>query len=157
MRKINISYFILTFIISFCVLFTFNTIVAAKTLGNLHNFANDNGDGFLKDPPKKFEKGFWLKLNDKQKEELLAAIKKLKSEGATREEIKAEINVYLEKWGIDIKKKFEKGFWLKLNDQQKEELLTVIKELKSKGATREEIKAEINEYLKKWGIKRKKP
>jgi len=97
MRKINISYFILTFIISFCVLFAFNTKVSARASDNLHNFANDNGCGFLKDPPKKFKKGFWLKLNDQQREELRAAIKKLKSEGATREEIKAEINVYLEK------------------------------------------------------------
>ena len=157
MRKINISYFILTFIISFCVLFAFNTKVSAKAPDNLHNFANDNGDGFLKDPPQKFEKGFWLKLNDEQKEELRAEIKKLKSKGATRKEIKALIKKYLEKWGITIEKKFEKGFWLKLNDEQKEELLAEIKELKNDGATRAEIRAKINEYLEKWGIKCKKP
>ena len=51
-------------------------------------------------PGKKKRKAFWEKLTKEQRKELRQAIKELKKQGAFKEEIRALIKQYLEKWGI---------------------------------------------------------
>lgn len=142
-------------VISFSFLFLFSPETYTAAPDNTLNPSKDVGIGSAEFYPEKVEKGFWLKLNDRQKRVLRRAIKELKEQGAPPQEIKALIKQYLEKWGIKPGKKHKvlKGFWKKLTKAQREELHQAIKELKAQGASKKEIKALIKEYLKGWGIK----
>ena len=50
---------------------------------------------------KRGKKGFWDKLTDAQKKELRDMINEMKSQGASRKEIRAAINKKLKEWGIE--------------------------------------------------------
>ena len=158
MNKYKSSKFVLAVAVIVGFVFTFCTPVAAKTPNSPYSFVNDAGDGFQKNFSNKALKGFWLKLTEQQQKKLRRAIKMLKDQGATPEQIKEMIHEYLRKWGIknNIKRKIKKGFWEKLTREQKRELSKGIKKLKKQKATRKEIKAYIKTKLKEWGLWPKK-
>jgi len=158
MNKYKSSKFVLAVAVIVGFVFTFCTPVAAKTPNSPYSFVNDAGDGFQKNFPNKARKGFWLKLTEQQQKKLRRAIKNLKEQGATPQQIKEMIHEYLKKWGIrtNFKKKLKKGFWEKLTKKQKRELAKGIKDLKEQGATRKEIKAYIKAMLTEWGLWPKK-
>lgn len=141
-------------LVSFGFLFGFTQTVAAEKMDNGFSSVSDTGFAAADFNPAKVEKGFWLKLNDRQKRILRKAIRELKENGASKQEIKALIKQYLEKWGIKPGKKIKrlKHFWKKLTEAQRKELKQAIKELKAQGASKEEIKALIKKYLEDWGI-----
>lgn len=158
MIKMKSSRFIFSLIFLVGFSFIFSAPIAALADSSPDSFIANNGDGFQKNWPNKTLKGFWLKLTEQQQKKLRRAIKMLKDQGATPEQIKEMIHEYLKKWGIrnNLKKKVKKGFWDKLTRKQKRELSQGIKKLKEQKATRKEIKAYIKAKLKEWGLWPKK-
>lgn len=101
---------------------------------------------------RRLRQGFLSTLTEEQRSEIMSKIQELKEAGATREEIKAEINAMLEEWGIEPPE-FQGPSWLDdLTDEQKEIIEQKVQEMKESGATREEIRAEITAMLEEWGI-----
>jgi len=146
------TFFILA--VSFGFLFCFTQTVSAEKPDNGFSPLSYNGYTATDYSPTKVEKGFWLKLNNRQKKILRKAIRELKEQGASKKEIKALIKQYLKRWGIKPGKKIKrlKHFWKKLTEAQRKELKQAIRELKEQGASKEEIKALIKKYLEEWGI-----
>lgn len=91
------------------------------------------------------------KLTDEQKTQLQAKIKELCEKDATREEILTAVRETL---GLQAAGAGPgKAPWMgKLTEEQKTQLQAKIKELREKGATREEIRTAVQEMLKGWGI-----
>ncbi len=147
--------FTLVFVMGFS--FIFGAPIGAAPTYSPDSFIYDNCDSFQNNLPNKPLQGFWLKLTEQQQKKLRRAIRALKDQGATPEQIKELIHEYLKKWGINknIKKKIRKGFWQKLTREQKRELKQTIREMKATGATKKEIKAAIKAMLKEWGIWKK--
>ena len=82
------SRFILAVILCVGFSFIFSAPIAAKTTNSSDSFIYDNGDSFQKNFPNKPLQGFWLKLTEQQQKKLRRAIKALKDQGATPEQIK---------------------------------------------------------------------
>jgi hypothetical protein len=94
-------------------------------------------------------------LTDEQKEEITTTMNELRESGATREEIRDAITAKLTEWGIEVPKDnlHPMPRWLQnLTAEQKIELKNLMDELKEKGASHEEFKAEIDAKLQQWGI-----
>lgn len=106
----------------------------------------------------------WMdKLTPDQKTQVQAKIKELRAKNATPEEIKAAIAELLKGWGVEPGKGQggagqgqgvgqRKGWMAQLTEEQKTQLQAKTKELREKNATKEEIRAAVQEMLKGWGI-----
>lgn len=46
--------------------------------------------------------GFWANLTDAQRDDIIEKVEAMRDEGASWEEIKAEISAMLQEWGIDV-------------------------------------------------------
>jgi uncharacterized protein YoaH (UPF0181 family) len=107
--------------------------------------------------------GFLDKLTDEQREAVREKIKEMRSRGVTRQEIHAAVAETLKGYGIELPEKIDgrhgfkgfghSGFLNKLTDEQREAVRGKIKEMRSQGATREEIRATVAEMLEGYGIK----
>jgi hypothetical protein len=115
------------------------------------------GRGFMK---------FAEELTEDQKNAIKEKVKILRDEGATRDEIHAEVAAMLKEYGIDIPDNF-KGFrgkrgnrpgkgWKHFEDELTTEQRATIREkaksMHQEGASREEIHIEIGKMLKDYGI-----
>lgn len=103
--------------------------------------------------------GFLNKLTDKQRQAVREKIKEMGSQGAARKEIRAVVGEMLEGYGIDLSEKRGERhrdgfrcFLSNLTDEQRKAVREKIKEMRSQGATREEIRTEVTEMLKGYGI-----
>ena len=90
----------------------------------------------------------------------------MRSQGATREEIRTAVREMLEGWGIEVPERPGEGhpgghshgrgrgggFWADLTEEQREAIHEKREELRSQGATREEIHAAIREMLEGYGV-----
>ena len=102
-----------------------------------------------------FKQPFFGNFTDEQKEEITTTMNQLRENGATREEIRDAITAKLTEWGIEVPKDnlHQMPRWLQnLTAEQKIELKNLMDELKEKGASHEEFKAEIDAKLQQWGI-----
>jgi len=106
-----------------------------------------------------FNGDFWKDLTVEQREVLRATIKEMRDEGATREEIHAVVTEILEGYGIELPeywgeghRGFGRGFWGDLSDEQREMIRSRMREMRSQGATKEEIRAAVSELLESFGI-----
>jgi DNA-binding transcriptional regulator YhcF (GntR family) len=106
--------------------------------------------------------GFWKDLTKEQREAVQEKIKEMRSQGAKEEEIRAAVVEMLKGYGIDVPKDWHGpiGFghrgdnWgANLTDEQREAVREKIKEMRSQGATREEIHAAVAEMIKGYGVK----
>jgi DNA-binding transcriptional regulator YhcF (GntR family) len=106
--------------------------------------------------------GFWKDLTKEQREAVQEKIKEMRSQGAKEEEIRAAVVEMLKGYGIDVPKDWHGpiGFghrgdnWgANLTTEQREAVRNKIKEMRSQGATREEIHAAVTEMIKGYGIK----
>jgi len=109
-------------------------------------------------------KGFWAKLTQEQREAIREKTKEMRSQGATREEIRSAKAEMLKGYGIELPEKCRLlggseglrhnrgGFMANLTDEQRQTLREKTKEMRSQGATREEIRAAKAEMLKGYGI-----
>jgi DNA-binding transcriptional regulator YhcF (GntR family) len=107
-------------------------------------------------------RGFWKDLTKEQREAVQEKIKEMKSQGAKREEIRTAVAEMLKGYGIEVPKDWRgpigfgqrhDGWGANLTDEQREAIREKIKEMKSQGATREEIHTAVAEMLKGYGIK----
>ena len=93
-------------------------------------------------------------LTEEQKTTLHEKIKSMHEDGATREEIHTEIVKMLEEYGIDVPVDFvqRNTMWNKLNDEQRNAIRAKKREMRKEGASREEIKKEIEKMIQAFGI-----
>ena len=105
--------------------------------------------------------GFWSNLTDEQGVAVQEKKKEMRSQGATREEIHAAVSEMLKGYGIEVSEDWhgpkgfghgKAGFKANLTDEQRQTLREKIKEMRSQGATHEEIRAAKAEMLKGYGI-----
>ena len=98
-------------------------------------------------------------LTEEQRETVQEKMKEMRSQGATPEEIQTAVREMLAGYGIQLPENPGIGgrggfrpFLSKLSDEQRETVLGKIKEMRSQGASREEIRATVSEMLKGYGI-----
>lgn len=109
-------------------------------------------------------KGFWANLTEEQREAVQEKTKEMRSQDATREEIRTAVAELLQGYGIELPEKCRLlggseglrhnrgGFMANLTDEQRQTLREKTKEMRSQGSTREEIHAAVAEMLKGYGI-----
>jgi DNA-binding transcriptional regulator YhcF (GntR family) len=118
------------------------------------------GSGLLGCPP---GPGFFSdQLTEEQQEALHQLIQELRDSGATPEEIREAVMQFLEEQGIDTEemplgmhlRKGMKGppFADQLTEEQQEALHQLIQELRDSGATPEEIREAVMQFLEEQGI-----
>jgi DNA-binding transcriptional regulator YhcF (GntR family) len=109
--------------------------------------------------------GFWKDLTKEQREAVREMIKEMRDQSATREEIRAAVVEMLEGYGIEVPEDWPGpfgfgpgpgGFWRDLTDEQRQAVREMIREMRSQGATREEIHAAVAEMLEGYGIEQPK-
>lgn len=108
--------------------------------------------------------GLFSELTVEQRQVIQDKICTLRQAGATREEIRATIDAQLKEYGVEPPKTMaglcrpgsrghrHGGFWSQLNEEQRETLEQKIQQMRSSGATREEIRAAVDEQLQVYGI-----
>jgi Spy/CpxP family protein refolding chaperone len=109
--------------------------------------------------------GFWGGLTKEQRQAIQAKTKEMRSQNATRDEIHAAVSEMLKGYGIDVPEDWpgpppergdfgpgHKGFWRNLTAEQREAVKSKIDEMRSAGASREEIRAAVDEMIKGYGI-----
>jgi Spy/CpxP family protein refolding chaperone len=100
---------------------------------------------------------FGANLTEEQRTQLQDKLKELRAANAKPEEIRAAVAELYKGWGIELPKRGEgqgnaARFGANLTDEQRTQLQDKIKELKDKGAKRDEIKAAVEEMYKGWGL-----
>jgi len=104
-------------------------------------------------------RGFLSSLTQEQRETVHSTVMKMKEEGASREEIHAAVAEMLKGYGIEPPEKWGEGFpgdprrfFGRLTHEQRKAVQEKVKEMRSQGATREEIHTTVAEMLKGYGI-----
>ena len=96
-------------------------------------------------------------LTEEQRQQVRETIQKLRDEGAAPEEIRAAVDALLDEWGIE-RPEGEPGFKgphgqrPHLTKEQREQLHSLIKEMKEQGATREQIRTKVDSLFREWGV-----
>jgi hypothetical protein len=121
--------------------------ISGGTILTTHAFDNQGG--------RPCKAPFYSDLTDEQKEEIKTIVEELREAGARREKIKAAVDSKLTEWGIEVPE--SKGPrlppWISnLTDEQKEEIKTIVEELKEAGANRKEIRETVKKKLEEWNI-----
>jgi DNA-binding transcriptional regulator YhcF (GntR family) len=108
--------------------------------------------------------GFFKDLTKEQREAVREKIKDMRDQGAKREEIHAAVTEMLKGYGIEVSEHWagphgrgdfgpgQGGFWKDLTKEQREAVHEKIKDMRSQGATREEIRSAVAEMIKGFGI-----
>ncbi len=108
--------------------------------------------------------GFWGDLTDEQREAVREKTKEMRNQNATREEIHTAIAEMLKGYGIEVPENWTGphgrggfgpgpgGFFEDLTKEQRETVREKIKEMKSQGATRQEIRVAIDQMIEGFGI-----
>lgn len=93
-------------------------------------------------------------LSSEQKEQIRELIQDMRSAGASRQEIKTAVADLLREWGFEplAGPKGRPGWMAQLSEEQRQQVRSLIEELKADGATREEIHVAVTEMLSEWGI-----
>ncbi len=110
-------------------------------------------------------KGLWANLTEEQREAVQEKREEMRSQGATREEIHEAVAEMLKGYGIEMPEDWKGprgfrggfgpgpgGFWADLTDEQREAVQEKREEMRSQGATREEIHEAVAEMLKGYGV-----
>jgi biotin operon repressor len=89
-------------------------------------------------------------LNDEQREAILEKAKSMHEQGASREEIHAEIGNMLKDFGIDLPEEVGKHREMmeNLDDEQRKVIRAKMREMRKEGASREEIREEMNKMFR---------
>ena len=108
--------------------------------------------------------GFKADLTQQQREAIREKMDEMRSQNATREEIHSAVAEMIKGYGIELPEKWSKGrgfhpfgpgrggFWRDLTDEQREAIHEKKEEMRSQGATREEIHSAVAELIKGYGI-----
>ena len=103
---------------------------------------------------------FLTQLSEDQRAEIKEIVESMRGEEATREEIRAAVDEKLEEWGIELPEGPSPGFGRggvgplhdKLTEEQRAEIKEMVESMGEGEATREEIRAAVDEKLEEWGI-----
>ncbi len=108
--------------------------------------------------------GFMADLTDEQREAVHEKIKEMRDQGATRAEVHTAVAEMLKGYGIEVPEDWPGphgrggfgpgpgGFWEDLTKEQREAVREKIREMRSQDASREEIRAAIDEMLQEYGF-----
>ena len=117
------------------------------------------GDGFRRGG--KPGMGMFLDLTQEQRQELRETVSGMRQQNASREEILAAVKNLLSGWGVEIPENFDErfmagprrdgAFWLKLSDEQKQELRDKIRDMLASGGDFEAIHNAMMEQIQQWG------
>ncbi|MBT3250742.1 MAG: T9SS type A sorting domain-containing protein [Candidatus Marinimicrobia bacterium] len=99
-------------------------------------------------------------LNKSQEQELHGMIRKMHDEGAPRSEIHQSVGDHLQNWGIersnfdeiDNRHKKFRQVMDKLNDDQKDMVHELKRDMRDNGSSRKEIHLAVRELVAEWGI-----
>ncbi|MBN2544095.1 T9SS type A sorting domain-containing protein [bacterium] len=112
------------------------------------------GKGFMEN-----DRHFMNKLSDEQREEIKGECKRLRENGASKEEVRKHAGKMLQGYGIEAPKHGKGGFGReagllmeKLNEEQRKELHNKIKEMRENDASRVEIRKEVGSMLEGYGV-----
>ncbi|TET45159.1 hypothetical protein E3J62_08600, partial [candidate division TA06 bacterium] len=102
-------------------------------------------------------RGFLSCLTEEQRETVEEKIKEMRSQGASREEIRAAVGKVLKGYGIERPERRVQGrgrrmLMEKLTEEQRRAVQEKTKEMRKDGANRKEIGAAIGGMLKGYGI-----
>jgi Spy/CpxP family protein refolding chaperone len=110
--------------------------------------------------------GFWGDLTKEQRQAIQAKTKEMRSQNATHDEIHTAVSEMLKGYGIDVPEDWPgpppkrgdfgpgpRGFWKNLTEEQRVVVKNKIEEMREQGATREEIRAAVDEMIQGYGIK----
>ena len=100
---------------------------------------------------------FMADLTDEQREALHVKMSEMRSEGATREEIRSAMGEILEGYGVELPEHWgegrsPRGFFGKLTGEQREAVREKMREMRGAGASREEVRAAVRQMLEQYGI-----
>jgi len=97
---------------------------------------------------------FSEELTKEQRAALRKKVKTMHDEGASREDIHNEIGSMLKIYGVNVPEDFHKHREMmeKLSGEQRKAVRVKMREMRKEGATPEEIRAEIHQMLRKFGI-----
>ena len=111
--------------------------------------ADENGDG-LRDRAARFHR---LNLTEEQRVELRETVSGLHEDGATRAEIVTAVGDKLQNLGVELPEDFAERQADRLERATlRDELKTKVNELRQTGATREEIRAEVDAFREANGV-----
>ena len=111
--------------------------------------ADENGDG-LRDRAARFHR---LDLTEEQRTELRETVHGLREDGAGRAEVVTAVGNRLQEMGVELPEDFEERQAERLERATlRDELHGKIDELRESGATREEIRAEVDAFKEANGI-----
>jgi TRAP-type C4-dicarboxylate transport system substrate-binding protein len=103
--------------------------------------------------------GFWEDLTEEQRQAVREKMKELRDQDAAREEIHTAMAEMLKGYGIEVPEDLGRphgpgpgGFWEDLTEEQRQAVREEIKEMRSQGATREEIRDAVDEMISGFGI-----
>jgi DNA-binding transcriptional regulator YhcF (GntR family) len=108
--------------------------------------------------------GFWGELTDEQREAIREKTKQMRDQDASPEEIHSAVAEMLKGYGIEVPENWAGphgrrgfgpgpgGFFEDLTKEQREAVREKIKELRSQGATRQEIRETIDQMLEGFGV-----
>lgn len=113
--------------------------------------------------------GFWEELTEEQRAAIRSQIFELWQDGATEPEIHDVVREMLSDYGIELPEppedprprgghghpRFE--FMSELSEEQRKEIRDMIQEMRDQDATREEIRAAVEQKLAEWGIELPEP
>jgi hypothetical protein len=100
---------------------------------------------------------FMADLTDEQREALHKRMRQMRSEGATHGEIHSAMGEMLESWGVELPEHWgeghgPRGFFAKLTEEQRETVREKMREMRSAGASGEEVHTAVREMLDGYGI-----
>jgi DNA-binding transcriptional MerR regulator len=100
--------------------------------------------------------GHMANLTEEQRDELHKMIDSMREKNASRDEIRDAVHQKLQEWGIDPPRRRSGGprsFLRNLNDEQRETIRQMRREMRQSGVSRTEIHDAMADILEKWGIK----
>lgn len=102
-------------------------------------------------------------LTEEQQQELRTLIEEMRADDATREEIHEAVIKLLTGWGIEIPEgweprfgdrpgRFEDPIWAQLSEEQRQQVMAKLQELRETEASREEVQIALVELFGSWEI-----
>jgi len=119
--------------------------------------ATPRGYGFDQKGTERHGRGVMADLSEEQREAIHTRIAQLKDEGASREEMRAAVHEMLKGYGVEVPEHRGEGpgrmgFFRNLTEEQREAIREKMDQMRSEGATGEEIRAAVGEMLKGYGV-----
>ena len=100
--------------------------------------------------------GHNISLTEDQRAQVQLLAESLRAAGASRTDIREAIADLFADWGIERPDRGD-GFFAQMSVDQKDELRALVEELRTAGATREEIRAAVKTLFESWGLELPKP